>query len=33
MEITEGNFKILAQYLQQTLSPDAEIRRPGKEEL
>lgn len=29
MEINEGNFKILAQYLQQTLSPDAEIRRPG----
>lgn len=30
MEINESNFKILAQYLQQTLSPDPNVRRPGK---
>lgn len=29
MEINEENFKTLAQYLQQTLSPDQNIRRPG----
>lgn len=30
MEVNEENFKTLAQYLQQTLSPDQNIRRPGK---
>lgn len=30
MEINEENFKLLAQYLQQTLSPDPNVRRPGK---
>lgn len=30
MEQNEENFKLLAQYLQHTLSPDASIRRPGK---
>lgn len=30
MEINEENFKTLAQYLQQTLSPDPNVRRPGK---
>lgn len=30
MEINEENFKTLAQYLQQTLSPDQNVRRPGK---
>lgn len=29
MEINEENFKTLAQYLQQTLSPDQNVRRPG----
>lgn len=29
MEINESNFKILAQYLQQTLNPDPNVRRPG----
>lgn len=29
MELNEGNFQTLAQYLQQTLSSDANIRRPG----
>lgn len=30
MEISDENLRILSGYLQQTLSPDAEIRRPGK---
>lgn len=30
MEINEDNFKTLAQYLQQTLNPDPNVRRPGK---
>lgn len=30
MEINEDNFKVLAQYLGQTLSYLPEIRRPGK---
>lgn len=30
MEINEENFQKLAQYLQQTLSPDPNVRRPGK---
>lgn len=29
MEINEENLRGLAQYLQQTLSPDPTIRRPG----
>lgn len=29
MELNDGNFQTLAQYLQQTLSSDANIRRPG----
>lgn len=33
MELNEGNFQTLAQYLQQTLSADANIRRPGKYEV
>lgn len=30
MEITENNFERLASYLQQTLSPDPEVRRPAE---
>lgn len=30
MELNEDNFKLMAQYLQQTLSPDPNVRRPGK---
>lgn len=30
MEINEENFKLLAQYLQQTLNPDPNVRRQGK---
>lgn len=30
MDINEENFKLLAQYLQQTLNPDPNVRRPGK---
>lgn len=30
MEINENNFERLASYLQQTLSPDPEVRRPGE---
>lgn len=30
MEINEGNFQSLAQYLQQTLNPDENLRVPGK---
>lgn len=30
MELTEDNYKLMAQYLQQTLSPDPNVRRPGK---
>lgn len=33
MEINEENFKNLAQYLQQTLSPDPNIRRPAEKFL
>lgn len=33
MELNEGNFQTLAQYLQQTLNSDANIRRPGKYEV
>lgn len=30
MEISDENLNTLSQYLQQTLSPDVNIRRPGK---
>lgn len=30
MEVNEENFKTLAQYLQQTLNPDPNVRRPGE---
>lgn len=30
MELNDTNFQTLAQYLQQTLSPDPSVRRPGK---
>lgn len=33
MEINEDNFKTLAQYLQQTLNPDPNVRRPGKKKF
>ncbi|KAJ6646819.1 Exportin-2 [Pseudolycoriella hygida] len=33
MELNEDNFKLIAQYLQQTLSPDANIRRPAEKFL
>lgn len=29
MEISEENLATLAQYLQQTLNPDPNVRRPG----
>lgn len=29
MEISEDNLRTLGQYLQQTLSPDVNVRRPG----
>lgn len=29
MEVTEANLQTLASYLQQTLSPEAKIRRAG----
>lgn len=30
MEVTEENLATMANYLKQTLSPDPNIRRPGK---
>ena len=30
MDINENNFKILTEYLANTLSPDPAVRRPGK---
>lgn len=30
MEINEQSFKLLADYLEKTLSPDPNVRRPGK---
>lgn len=30
MEASEENFTLLADYLQKTLNPDPNIRRPGK---
>lgn len=30
MDITENNFRILSEYLGNTLSPDPNVRRPGK---
>ena len=30
MEINEQNLNHLAQYIQQTLSPDSALRKPGK---
>ena len=30
MDITENNFRILSDYLQNTLNPDPNVRRPGK---
>lgn len=30
MDITENNFRILSEYLDNTLSPDPNVRRPGK---
>lgn len=30
MEISDENLNTLSQYLQQTLNPDVNIRRPGK---
>lgn len=32
MELNEGNFKLMAQYLLETLSPNPDVRRPGKTE-
>lgn len=33
MDINENNFKILTEYLANTLSPDPAVRRPGKEKI
>ena len=33
MEVTEGNIVQLATYLQQTLSPDAGVRKPAEDFL
>lgn len=30
MDITENNFRIMSEYLSNTLSPDVNVRRPGK---
>lgn len=30
MEISDDNLRTLGQYLQQTLSPDVNVRKPGK---
>lgn len=30
MEISDENLSTLSQYLQQTLSPEVNVRRPGK---
>lgn len=30
MDINENNFKILTEYLSNTLSPDPSVRRPGE---
>lgn len=30
MDLNEDNFKLMAQYLLQTLSPNPDVRRPGK---
>lgn len=30
MEISDENLQTLARYLQETLNPDVNIRRPGK---
>lgn len=30
MEVTDENLATLANYLQQTLNPDPNVRRPGK---
>lgn len=32
MELTDDNFKQIAQYLLNTLNPDPNVRRPGKRE-
>lgn len=33
MDINDNNFKIIMDYLQSTLSPDPNIRRPGNKEM
>lgn len=33
MEVSDDNIRTLSQYLLQTLSPDPNIRRPGKNNL
>lgn len=30
MDINDNNFKIIMEYLQNTLNPDPNVRRPGK---
>lgn len=30
MDITDNNFKIMSDYLANTLNPDVNVRRPGK---
>lgn len=30
MDITENNFRIMSEYLANTLNPNVEVRRPGK---
>lgn len=33
MDINDNNFKILTEYLANTLSPDPAVRRPGNEKI
>lgn len=30
MDITDNNFRIMSEYLANTLNPDVNVRRPGK---
>lgn len=30
MDLSDANFKLIADYLLSSLSPDANVRRPGK---
>lgn len=32
MDITDNNFRIMSEYLANTLNPDVNVRRPGESE-